>query len=108
MTRPIDPAVAAAEAGRFVKQRIPRKQRIHRRQHRGGDDDDDDDGGDDAMSVKAFCRRHHISESMFFKLRAQGKAPTTMLVGRRVLISREAAAAWRRAREQAAISDTAA
>jgi hypothetical protein len=38
---------------------------------------------------------------MFYKLKPQGLMPVTFNVGTRVLISREAAAAWRRAREQA-------
>jgi hypothetical protein len=54
------------------------------------------------MTIPHFCKRHGISESMFFKLQNQGLAPTTMTVGSRKLISIEAAAAWRREREAAA------
>ena len=46
-----------------------------------------------ALSIAGFCRAHGISESMYFKLRAQGLAPREMIVGTRKLISREAAAA---------------
>jgi hypothetical protein len=42
---------------------------------------------------------------MFYKLRAQGLAPTCFKVGTRTLISREAAARWRAAREQAAAAE---
>src|SRR5262249_39195986 len=56
-----------------------------------GDDDDAD-----AYSIAAFCRRHDISESFFHKLRGLGRGPATMRVGARVLISREAARAWRK------------
>ena len=54
----------------------------------------------DAFSIEEFCRRHRISVQLFYKLREQ--MPVTFRVGSRVLVSREAAAAWRRAREQAA------
>jgi hypothetical protein len=56
----------------------------------------------DAYSVDEFCARHRISTQMFYKLRSQGLMPLTFRVGTRVLISREAAEAWRRAREKAA------
>jgi hypothetical protein len=39
---------------------------------------------------------------MYFKLRKAGEAPVTMMVGSRRLISVEAAAKWRREREEAA------
>jgi len=53
----------------------------------------------DAYSVDEFCARHRISVQLFYKLKPQGLMPVTFNVGTRVLISREAAAAWRRARE---------
>jgi hypothetical protein len=56
----------------------------------------------DAFSVEEFCRRHRISVQAFYKHRAL--MPATFNVGTRVLISREAAAAWRREREQQAIA----
>jgi hypothetical protein len=55
-----------------------------------------------AMSIKQFCTLHGISEDMFFKMRRQGWGPAVMRVGTRTLISIEAAAEWRKAREQAA------
>jgi hypothetical protein len=54
----------------------------------------------DAYSVEEFCARHRISPQLFYKLRPLGLMPVTFNVGTRVLISREAAAAWRRAREK--------
>jgi hypothetical protein len=54
----------------------------------------------DAYSVAEFCRRHGISIQLFYKLK--NEMPVTFRVGTRVLISREAAAAWRREREAAA------
>jgi hypothetical protein len=56
----------------------------------------------DAYSVEEFCARHRISPQLFYKLKPLGLMPATFNVGARVLISREAAAAWRRARENAA------
>ena len=53
----------------------------------------------DAYSVDEFCARHRISPQLFYKLRPL--MPVTFNVGTRVLISREAAAAWRREREDA-------
>jgi hypothetical protein len=53
----------------------------------------------DAYSIDEFCARHRISPQLFYKLKPQGLMPATFNVGARVLISREAAAAWRRARE---------
>jgi hypothetical protein len=54
----------------------------------------------DAFTVNEFCARHRISVQLFYKNRKQ--MPRTFNVGTRVLISKEAAAAWRRDREQAA------
>jgi hypothetical protein len=53
----------------------------------------------DAYSVAEFCARHRISPQLFYKLKPLGQMPVTFNVGTRVLISREAAKAWRRARE---------
>lgn len=47
-----------------------------------------------AMSVATFCRTHGISESKYFLL-SECDRPATMRIGRRVLISTEAAAEWR-------------
>jgi hypothetical protein len=54
----------------------------------------------DAFTVNEFCARHRISVQLFYKNRKQ--MPRTFNVGTRVLISKEAATAWRREREQAA------
>src|SRR5215471_12027031 len=53
------------------------------------------------FSIKTFCLAHHISESMFHKLRAAGLGPQVMQVGNRVLITFESASAWRAEREAA-------
>ena len=53
-----------------------------------------------AYRVTQFCDAHGISRASFYLLDRQGKAPRTFSVGKRRLISKEAAAAWRRAREK--------
>jgi hypothetical protein len=56
-------------------------------------------GERDAFSITEFCDRHGLSPAYFFKLARENRGPLTMRVGRRTLISKEAAAAWRRAME---------
>jgi len=55
-----------------------------------------------ALSLEAFCRSHGISLRFFFALQKQGKAPKVMKVGRRRLVSIEAATQWRRQMEDSA------
>ena len=55
-----------------------------------------------AFSIREFCTAHGFSQSMYFKLRNMGLGPREMAVGSRRLISQEAAAEWRKAREAAA------
>lgn len=52
-----------------------------------------------AHSINEFCVAHCISRAHFYNLKKIGKAPRTMQVGGRQLISEEAAADWRRACE---------
>ena len=105
--RPADPVVEARARGQFVGDAHPENEhccRRRRQQARGPPDDDDDDGTDHdgAFSIRAFCKRHSISESFFHKLRSLGLGPAIMRVGARVLISKESAARWRAEREAAA------
>jgi len=65
-----------------------------------GEKPDDRDDDADAYTIPEFCRRHRISESFYYKLKARDLGPRTMAVGTKVLISKEAAAEWRRHREQ--------
>ena len=101
--RPRDPIVDAKEAGKVVE---PGSRVLHRAERqktanaRGPPPDSED--GADALSIARFCQRHGLSPSFYFKLRALGLGPTEMRIGARVLISKEAAAAWRAAREAAA------
>ena len=55
-----------------------------------------------AYSIRSFCTAHHLSESFYYKMRTEGWGPDEMHVGSRVLISFEAAARWRAAREKEA------
>jgi predicted DNA-binding transcriptional regulator AlpA len=48
-----------------------------------------------ALTIPEFCITHGISEAFFYKLQKEGKGPRTMSVGRRRLISIEAAKQWR-------------
>jgi predicted DNA-binding transcriptional regulator AlpA len=52
-----------------------------------------------AYDIPQFCTSHNISRALFYKLLNEGKAPSLMKVGRRTLISVEAAAEWRRRME---------
>jgi predicted DNA-binding transcriptional regulator AlpA len=52
-----------------------------------------------AFSIPEFCRTHGISRAHFYNLWKSGDAPAVMRVGRRTLVSAEAAAEWRRRME---------
>lgn len=59
-----------------------------------------------ADSIPQFCDGHGISRTHFYELVKQGKAPRLMKVGRRTLISVEAAADWRRRIEAETAGET--
>lgn len=50
--------------------------------------------------VDTFCNTHGISRALFYKLVKENRGPRLMKVGRRTLISFEAALAWRREMER--------
>jgi hypothetical protein len=51
----------------------------------------------DAYSVPTFCARHNISTGTYYNLRRRGLGPHESRVSdRRVIITKEAAAEWRR------------
>ncbi len=54
-----------------------------------------------AFSVADFCREHAISRGLFYNMLREGRGPRVMKVGRRTLVSREAAEEWRRRMEGA-------
>ena len=57
------------------------------------------------FSVSDFCHSHGISRGTFYKLLSEGRGPKAVKVGRRTLISSEAAEEWRRRMErEAAVS----
>lgn len=53
-----------------------------------------------ALSIQEFCEAHSLSRSKFYLLQKENLAPQLMRVGRRRLISTEAAAEWRKQMEQ--------
>jgi hypothetical protein len=55
-----------------------------------------------ALTIPQFCEAHNISEAFYYALQKQGKAPRSMRVGRRRLISLEEAAKWRAQQVEAA------
>jgi predicted DNA-binding transcriptional regulator AlpA len=52
-----------------------------------------------AYTVSGFCEEHHISRSYLYRLWSERRGPRRTKLGRRTLISGEAAAAWRRQME---------
>ena len=54
-------------------------------------------------SVEEFCEAHGIGRSHFYILLRNNRGPKTMRLGRRRLISREAARDWRRQLETAPV-----
>jgi hypothetical protein len=52
-----------------------------------------------ALTIAQFCEAHGLSQSMYFKLKEQGRGPVEMAYGRRRAISLESAARWRAERE---------
>jgi hypothetical protein len=54
-----------------------------------------------AYTIREFCDAHRISKSTYYNLRKQGLGPDEARVRDRVIITMEAAARWRKARERA-------
>jgi hypothetical protein len=50
-----------------------------------------------AYELPEFCRLHRMSMRMFYKLKAEGRAPRIKYLGRKPIITREAAREWRMA-----------
>lgn len=49
-----------------------------------------------ALSVKRFCEMFGISRSFFYKMLKEGKGPQIMKIGKRTLVSSEAAEEWQK------------
>lgn len=58
-----------------------------------------------AYTVRAFAEAHSISTSTLYALWQEGRGPRHFHVGRRRLISAEAALDWRRQLEESASKD---
>ena len=56
-------------------------------------------GEGDCSTIREFCQRHRLPPAMYFKLQKEGRGPRVMHLGRHVVISREAAAQWRKRME---------
>lgn len=54
----------------------------------------------DSYSVDEFAERHGISRAYLYLLWKRGQGPRYMQIGARRLVSKEAAADWRRSVEQ--------
>ena len=52
------------------------------------------------FTVAQFCAAHNIGRTLFYELVNQGQGPRLMKVGRRTLVSMEAAADWRKSIEK--------
>src|SRR6516225_1250997 len=95
--RPVDPAVAAAAAGKFKPS--PRRTTgnptpVHELPMPRGPSP-----ARAAFTVSEFCEAHRISQAKYYEMKKEGWGPVEMEVGRRRLISYEAASVWRRERE---------
>lgn len=95
MSRPVDPVVVAAAAGKFMP--APRRSNVTKPTHelpmpRGPPPRA-------AFTVREFCEAHRISPAKYYEMKREGWGPAEMSVGRRRLISYEAASVWRRERE---------
>lgn len=50
-------------------------------------------------SVQEFCDAHQVGRNLFYKMLAAGIGPKILKLGRRTLITHEAAACWRQKME---------
>jgi hypothetical protein len=55
----------------------------------------------EVFTIEEFCSAHRISRAHYFNICHRGEGPQVMKIGKRRLISREAAAVWRRQCERA-------
>jgi hypothetical protein len=53
-----------------------------------------------ALTVREFCEAFRISQAKYYEMKKEGWGPVEMEVGRRRVISYEAASVWRRERER--------
>ena len=60
----------------------------------------------DAQTIPEFCRSNRISKATFYNLDKIGKAPKTIKLGAKRIISKEASARWRAEREAEPLKTT--
>lgn len=48
-----------------------------------------------ASTVAEWCKKNRIGKTTFYELRKEGRAPATILVGKKRIISDQADEAWR-------------
>jgi hypothetical protein len=51
-------------------------------------------------TIPQFCEDHEMSKAFYYKLDKQGLGPKVLKIGRRRLITAEAAAEWRAAMQE--------
>jgi predicted DNA-binding transcriptional regulator AlpA len=61
----------------------------------GGEEGLNPNNSEGLQSIPMFCAENDISESFFYKLQAQGKAPRVIKLGARSFITPEARRVWR-------------
>lgn len=49
----------------------------------------------EAFTVQQFCEAHGFSRALFYKILKSGTGPKIVKIGKRTLITKEAAAEWR-------------
>ena len=95
MSRPAVPGAVAAAAGKFTPDpkptRVPKPAWEHP-MPRGPPPRA-------AFTIPECCEAHRFSQAKYYEMKREGWGPVEMSVGRRRLISYEAAERWRRARE---------
>jgi predicted DNA-binding transcriptional regulator AlpA len=57
------------------------------------------DAAQGVYSIKEFCARYDTSRTAFYRLQREGRGPRLMKVGRRTVISHEAAQEWAQSME---------
>ncbi|SFP94783.1 hypothetical protein SAMN05216330_112140 [Bradyrhizobium sp. Ghvi] len=102
-------------AGKTSKKDQAKKRRAHRQQRKAKDDDaiDGPPLPRTVLTIPEFCRMHGISDAYYYKLKKEGLGPREMRLtvhGKetaedkrqtgRIRITLEAAADWRKEREQ--------
>jgi hypothetical protein len=59
----------------------------------------------DVHTIASFCASNAISESKYFDLKRRGKGPREIELNKRILITPEAEADWRRDREAETLAE---